>query len=594
MKKFISLFVKAKNVVGIYPTVTTIAFLLGICLTLFIDDFNKNKSYELGNFILTLALGISLFFGIQMLSQRIGKRWLLELGGLAILGLFYALLPHSDESIYVTDIYWIFPSFILSHLFVAFAPYLQRKSEITFWEYNKNLFINFILTLLFSGVLIGGIELAILAVDQLFNLDIDEELYAKTFLFLMTFGNTFIFLTFCDTGLHDLEKKKEYPIILKFFTQFILIPLLIIYVLILYAYSGKILINWELPRGWVSYLILAYSIVGILALLLVHPLKKEEGKSWVKVFSQVFYYTLIPLLILLYTAIFTRILEYGYTELRYFVLAIAVWLTTVVLYFGFIKKASVKFIPISLFVFELLAITLPYFNAFSVAKRSQKKELLKIIKDKKLVENNKFDFTQKLTFKEKREIQNKMDFLKERNEIKFLNQYMDEKTKKELIDKTGEIIHSYKFVNKFEIQKSDEEETEPSNQTIVVNATQNLVDIRNYDYQYKVSGYAYNNNNLHDIKINNDKFSFKKSSTEFVIILNDDKKIDLYPKIIKWLKDNVSLTKDYYNYDVPSISFKYQLEDYDIELNMNQIDYFKYEDGYRFDFYSADILFKKK
>ena len=108
-------------------------------------------------------------------------------------------------------------------------------------------------------------------------------------------------------------------------------------------HAGKILINLGLPRVWVSYLILIYSVVGILALLLVHPLKEESAKSWVKVFSKIFYYTLIPLLVLLFVAIFTRILEYGYTEPRYFVLLLAIWLTTVVLFY-FYKKATIKFV----------------------------------------------------------------------------------------------------------------------------------------------------------------------------------------------------------------------------------------------------------
>ena len=175
------------------------------------------------------------------------------------------------------------------------------------------------------------------------------------FSFLSIFGSCFIFLLFNENGLFYLEKNSDYPVILKFFTQYVLVPLLLIYSVILYFYSAKILINWELPRGWVSYLVLAYSVVGILAILLVHPLKEDSTKSWVKIFSKIFYYTLAPLIILLFVAIFTRILEYGYTEPRYFVLIIALWLTTVVFYFIFNKKQAIKFVPMSLFIFGLFS-----------------------------------------------------------------------------------------------------------------------------------------------------------------------------------------------------------------------------------------------
>ena len=228
----------------------------------------------------------------------------------------------------------IVPTFILSHLLVSFIAFFGKEKELNFWQYNKNLFINLFLTAIFTGVLTGGVELAILAVDKLFDFNFNDRYYLETFYFLSIFGSSFIFN---EEGLLQLEKDGTYPVILKFFTQYILIPLLIIYAVILYFYSAKILINWELPRGWVSYLILAYAVVGILALLLVHPLKHESTASWVRIFSKVFYFTLIPLLVLLFTAIFTRILEYGYTEPRYFVLLLAIWLTLVVFYFIFIS-----------------------------------------------------------------------------------------------------------------------------------------------------------------------------------------------------------------------------------------------------------------
>ena len=42
-------------------------------------------------------------------------------------------------------------------------------------------------------------------------------------------------------------------------------------ILILIAYEIKIIIEWQWPTGWVSELILWYSVVGILSLLLLHP-----------------------------------------------------------------------------------------------------------------------------------------------------------------------------------------------------------------------------------------------------------------------------------------------------------------------------------
>ena len=50
--------------------------------------------------------------------------------------------------------------------------------------------------------------------------------------------------------------------------QFILIPLVGLYLLILYVYGLQILFTWELPKGGLTYLILSFSIAGMLAVLL--------------------------------------------------------------------------------------------------------------------------------------------------------------------------------------------------------------------------------------------------------------------------------------------------------------------------------------
>ena len=117
------------------------------------------------------------------------------------------------------------------------------------------------LTAVFTGVLTGGILLAILAVDKLFDFHISGYRYAQTASFLAIFGSSFIFLLFNEKGLEYLEKEGNYPQILKFFTQFVLIPLLLIYVVILYFYSimSKLYTNYILLI-FIFYNFIWYSI----------------------------------------------------------------------------------------------------------------------------------------------------------------------------------------------------------------------------------------------------------------------------------------------------------------------------------------------
>ncbi|MCP2038550.1 DUF4153 domain-containing protein [Chryseobacterium sp. HSC-36S06] len=432
LKKIRDISGKAGENIREYPMVLLMSFLGSVSLICYAHgDFNSNPNFFVFiKFALVSCLGISLMFALKMLSQRIGKQIVLEIAGVLFLVFFYFLLPQEKKYFTERFAFLIVPAFIVSHLLVSFIAFFGKEKELNFWQYNKNLFINIFLTGVFTGVLTGGVELAILAVDQLFSFNFSEQYYLDTFYFLSIFGSSFIFLMFNEKGLLDLEKHGTYPVILKFFTQYILIPLLLIYAVILYLYSAKILINWELPRGWVSYLILAYAVVGILALLLVHPLKHESTASWVRIFSKVFYFTLIPLLVLLFTAIFTRILEYGYTEPRYFVLLLAIWLTLVVFYFIFISKATIKFVPVSLFTIGLFALAFPYLNTFSVAKRSQKTELQNILNQNNLIKNGKIDFSVKVSDTIADEISNKIGFLLKREEKEFVLNYMNPKHQK--------------------------------------------------------------------------------------------------------------------------------------------------------------------
>lgn len=408
-----------------YPLIIAMAVTAAASAATAIELGGSANSFRVTKLMLVSCLGISLLFSARMLSQRIGKGSLLEMAALVLLSGYYFILPEKEKDFTEMYAFILIPTFVLSHLLVSFTAFMGKANEIQFWQFNKNLFINLFQTAVFTGVLAGGVMLAILAVDKLFDLELDELLYPKTFAVLAIFGSCFIFLLFSGRGLSQLEQDAKYPQVLKFFTQYVLIPLLLIYLVILYFYSAKIVINWELPRGWVSYLIIAYAVVGILALLLVFPLKNEGGKSWVKTFSSVFYYTLVPLIVLLFTAIFTRILEYGYTEPRYYVLLIAVWLTSVAVYFIIFKKAGILFIPISLFVLIFLSLTLPYFNALAVSKRSQQNELAQLLASNQLLVKGKIDFSRQIPSKQVSEIADKFNFLYQRNDETGLKKYLD-------------------------------------------------------------------------------------------------------------------------------------------------------------------------
>lgn len=578
---------KIKNLFLRYPLVLLMSFATAATIIYAIETEPGKKTelicLKLG---IVFSLGISLMFALKMLSQRIKKGFLWEILGLAFLVGFYFILPKKNEDFNEVYVFIIVTTFILSHLSVAFAAFVKKENnEKNFWQYNKNLFVNFVLTIIFIHVLTGGIALAVLAVENLFNFDFGDKIYSEIFVFFSIFGSTLIFLLFNEEGLEHLEKDGKYPVVLKFFTQFILIPLLIIYVIILYFYSAKILINWELPRGWVSYLVLAYSLVGILALLLVHPLKDDTAKSWVRIFSKAFYFTLIPLILLLFTAIFTRVLQYGYTEARYFVLLLALWLSAVVLYFIFNKKATIKFIPVSLFLFGLFALISPYFNTFSVAKRSQKNELEKILKENDLLVNGKIDFNKPVADSVAWEIENKFRFLEKRFQRKHIETFLDDATKKAVAKNDYWYSDLFKNIEYVKYRSSS--------QYVSLNSKNELYEVTDYDYIAKLNAYFTEK----EITVNQDTFVIQKTfenKTTFTIKLNEENPVDLIPKIEKLFeqyKDN----PDKNNFEINDLSIESDLGKYYIKIVFEYVNFSNY-DGKSEDygFNNAMIFFKRK
>ncbi|MGB3453747.1 MAG: DUF4153 domain-containing protein [Moheibacter sp.] len=522
-----------------YPVTILMSLTMTAAAIFLIESDYEN---EIQNFIalkilLVSAIGISLSFGLSMLSQRKDKFGFLAYLAIPFVIGFYFLLPADEDDFTVKYFFLFTPSYVLSHLLVAFVPFLKSEnSETDFWEYNKKLFVNFFLTVVFTGVLCGGVELAIAAVDNLFNMNFDGNIYPDTFMFFLIFGSTLIFLLFTGDGLEKLEEKSEYPNVLKFFTQFVLIPLLIIYVVILYLYSVKILINWELPRGWVSYLVLVYSMLGILALLLVHPLRGDDAKSWVRIFGKMFYYTLIPLLVLLFVAIFTRLLEYGFTEARYYVVLLALWLTLVVGYFMFKKNPGIKFIPISLFVFGIFSLLMPFANAFSVAKNSQKNNLMKVLTENKLLKDGKIDFSQKVKIEVVDEISDKFRFLDERGQLDYLLTLVDDNLSKN----NAPGYRSWDFRRKFKIiVYANGPEYSKNYQYYTIDNLKTSYETEDYDYLIPFVGESGKKFN-----IGGDILKIDRESNHFKLTLNDKFEKDLMPEIKKFVDENSDLIND--------------------------------------------------
>jgi hypothetical protein len=370
---------------------------------------DKDITWEiLNNIFVTCSLGIALFITVVLVGER--QKWgaagmvVLQLLVTLLLGLYWWTLPpniYGPPEVYANRHLLLL---LGVHLLAAFAPFTGKGEVNGFWQFNKSLFLQSLTAALYSGILWAGLSVALAAVDNLFGIKVQPERYLQLFVIIAGIFNTWFFLSGVPHKLEDLELETAYPKGLKVFTQYVLIPLVTVYVLILYAYVIKIMIAWDWPRGWVANLVLGFSITGIFSLLLVFPIRGHVENLWIKRFSRWYYIAEIPLVAVLLLAVLRRVNEYGITENRFFVLVLGVWLAAIVIYFLASRSASIKIIPASLCALIFLGSFGPW-GVFSVSEHSQVGRLQAILNSAGILQHGKVVRSlQPVTFEQAQEI----------------------------------------------------------------------------------------------------------------------------------------------------------------------------------------------
>lgn len=372
-----------------------ILFCVGVCCTaMYLIEYEPARTESMiFKFMTMMVIGVPLMIGIQSLTEQnfeqATRRWLFYLFGAAILALYLIFIAPDFNVIEMVRPTRFISLLVVAHLFVAVAPYLKFGQISDFWEYNKNIFIIWIAGALYSLIIFTGLSVAILSVDQLFGVNVDSKLYGHVFVLVATIFHPIYFMSNYPKTFHQISQDEHFASLILNLVKFILIPLSILYISILYLYGAKIAIEWSLPKGWVSSLVIGFSIVGMLTYLLNYRLPETDKNGLIVWFRKRFFYLLSPLVILLYIAIVKRLNEYGFTPERYFVLITGLWLSFISIYFILSKKDDIKWIPLSLIAFLAIGTYSPI-DAFHVSSKSQVKRLEGIFVKNKLFRDGKF------------------------------------------------------------------------------------------------------------------------------------------------------------------------------------------------------------
>ncbi|HUI91179.1 MAG TPA: DUF4153 domain-containing protein [Chitinivibrionales bacterium] len=369
----------------------TLFLIVGAANHLFMDIFKLNSlNYFSRNLFMSILVLVPLLYSIRMAaeSEWIQKKLalILELCSVAFTALYFFSLPNAALKTSHESMFWLY--LVISCL----LPFISVKSclrcDTLFWHLHANLFSRSLITALYTVVILGGTSTALAAIDALFKTKLLEHQEIRIVIVTLWIFTPLFFLA----GVPELRNTEEItaykPGWIKNIALFVLLPLTTVYLGILYAYTGKIIAQWKLPDGMVSYLVLSFAAFGIASLMIVFPFQKDENSKWSAWFGRPFYYLQFPLLVLLAVAIYTRASEYGVTFRRYYVVELAVWLLFISVFMTVRKNKNLIMVPLSLFAFAFCSSFGPW-SADNVSFLNQKARLNAILRKYSLIENGK-------------------------------------------------------------------------------------------------------------------------------------------------------------------------------------------------------------
>lgn len=225
----------------------------------------------------------------------------------------------------------------------------------SFARHSVKLLVNGAFSIAIGLLLMGAVAAIYFSVVYIFDLSSTEKFieYVAHFTFYI-----FVPLFFCQLQQEEDTDWENLPHVIQFVLNFILSPGIIIYTVILYIYFLTIAVFWELPKGGVAYMVMAFIIVsmaGRMAQLIV----SQRLYDW---FYRPFGFIAIPPLALFWIGTLHRICTYSLTESRVYLLAAGILMT---LYVFFLYSKRLGSYRLMLLISSSVIILLTYIPGIS-------------------------------------------------------------------------------------------------------------------------------------------------------------------------------------------------------------------------------------
>jgi hypothetical protein len=359
-----------KNKSDILHTLKTFPFTILFAITTSVNAsllVNNNSGAEKTLPILILGLffsfAITIFFKNRKAKKYEILTQLIMITGLFLLNFFIFKNDYIFSTIQNTTLY--LHLLILSFLSIFLAPAISKTDKDNIFGKNINRQLSDIsIGITISAGIFAIITGMLLLISYLFEINLPQATLIHLFYWFGFIITTTIVCYLSPKDTNDILKENLRQNIQKLFT-YIILPGILIYTAILYAYGLKILITGVWPQNQVALLVLIISILGIGAYIENKNLELKTKLN--NFFEKNFFFLLTPNFILIILSLQIRISEYGLTVNRTYLIFFTLWAIALTIYFLLSKAKDLRIIALSLAILLIITSTGPL-SAMNISK----------------------------------------------------------------------------------------------------------------------------------------------------------------------------------------------------------------------------------
>ena len=259
-------------------------------------------------------------------------------------------------------------------LSLFFLSFFRERDDIPAWNFAQTAVGTLALTLIVGAVMSGGLCLLVFSLHQLFGAEVGYKCYLYMLVICSELLPLLMFLGLLPESEAKHDRQPQPTAFLQDAIRYLFLPLAGLYLGVLYVYAATIIARWQLPDGWVSWLVVAL-MAGIIAIELgLYPSRIKERRPTDERIARWLPLLTLPLLVLMSVGIGRRFLDYGITINRLYLATLNLWFYFVCIGLVIGRAQRLSWIPISFSLVFLLTSVLPV-NYASITRSALRDEV---------------------------------------------------------------------------------------------------------------------------------------------------------------------------------------------------------------------------